>query len=88
MRRDWTVIVIGLCFAAVATVLVVVSIPERLPSCEAVSGNIDGTGGDPCGDGLQAWSPRSLPAGVVAGVLYAIAIPAIAIGARRRRIER
>ena len=87
MKRDWTVIAIGLVFAVVATVLIAVALPDRLPSCHAVPGSIDGTGGQPCGDGLKAWGPQSLVGAVIACVLYVIAIAAIAIGARRRPVE-
>jgi hypothetical protein len=34
------------------------SLPDRLPPRDAVSGNIDGTGAEPCGDGLAAWPPQ------------------------------
>jgi ABC-type Fe3+ transport system permease subunit len=87
MKRDWTVIAIGLCFAAVAILLVVLSWPDRLPSCDAFRDSIDGTGGEECGDGLEAWTGRSLAAAVIACVLAVIAVAAIAIGARRRPVE-
>jgi hypothetical protein len=88
MKRDWTVIAIGLCFAVVATLLVVLSWPDRLPSCDEFRGSIDGTGGEECGDGLRAWTGRSLAAAVLACILGVIAVTAIAIGARRRPVDR
>ena len=87
MKRDWTVIAIGLCFAVVATLLVVLSWPDRLPSCDAFRGSIDGTGGEECGDGLKAWTSQALAGTVIGCVLYVVAIAALAMGVRRRPIE-
>jgi hypothetical protein len=87
MKRDRTVIAIGLCCAAVATLLVVLSWPQRLPSCDAFRGSIDGTGGEECGDGLNAWTSQALAGAVIGCVLYVVAIAAIAVGMRRRPIE-
>ena len=81
-------IAIGLCFAAVATLLVVVSLPHRLPSCEAMPPSSMDGGGGPCGDGLDAWTPEALAGAVIGGVFYVMALAAIVVGGRRRPVAK
>jgi hypothetical protein len=89
MKRDWTVIAVGLCFAAVATLLVLLSPPHRLPSCDAGSGgSIDGTGGAPCGGGLGAWTSEALAGVLIGGVLYILALAAVVVVGRRQPATR
>jgi hypothetical protein len=84
MRRDWTAIAVGLGLAAVAVALLLLSLPDALPSCESVTGNIDGTGGTPCGGGLD-WDGQSIVGTVVASVMGLLAVVGVALGLRGRR---
>jgi hypothetical protein len=83
MRRDWTAIAAGLGLAAVAVALLLLSLPDSLPSCESVTGNIDGGGGTPCGSGFD-WDGQSIVGTVVASFLGVLAVVGVALGLRRR----
>jgi hypothetical protein len=82
MRRDWTAIAIGVAFLILAGVLLVLWLPEALPSCPSVTGNIDGAGGTPCGSGLD-WDAQSIAGVVVAALCAVLALTSFALGLRR-----
>jgi hypothetical protein len=83
MKRDWTAVAAGLGFAVVAVALFVLSIPDTLPSCDSVTGNIDGTGGTPCGSGL-VWDAQSIVGTVLASFFGLLAVIGLGIGVRGR----
>lgn len=86
--RDWPVLVLGVVLGAVAVVLVVVARAQilELPTCDSISGNIDGTGGSPCRDGLEvaSWPNDALVPLAASVPLVAMAVVALALGRRRR----
>jgi hypothetical protein len=69
--------------AAAAAALLLLSLPDALPSCESVTGNIDGAGGTPCGSGLD-WDSQSIVGTVVASVLGLLAVTGVGLGLRGR----
>ena len=73
----------GLGLAAVAVALLLLSFPDSLPSCESVTGNIDGTGGTPCGRGLD-WGPQSVVGTVLGSLFGLLAMIGVGMGLRRR----
>lgn len=58
MQLRWFTLVAFFVFAALVVALVTLSLPEHLPACESIGGNIDGTAGEPCGSG-RAWTPQA-----------------------------
>ena len=69
--------------AAVAAALLLLSLPDALPSCGSVTGNIDGAGGTPCGHGLDCDS-QSVVGTVVASILALLAVIGVGLGLRGR----
>jgi hypothetical protein len=84
MRRDWIAAAAGLGLALVAVALLLLSFPDALPSCDSVSGNIDGTGGTPCGSRLD-WDSQSIVGTVLASFLGLLAVIGVGLGLRSRR---
>ena len=84
MRRDWTAIAIGVAFLVLAGVLLVLWLPEALPPCRPVTGNVatDGDHGAACGSGLD-WDAQSIAGVVVAALCAALALTSVALGLRR-----
>ena len=74
----------GAAFASLAAVLAVLALPDSLPSCVSVRGNVDGTGGTACGTGLD-WDAQSVAGVVVAAVCGLIPAICFALGLRGSR---
>ena len=69
--------------AALAAALLLLSLPDALPSCQSVTGNIDGDGGTPCGHGLD-WDSQAVVGTVVAFVLALAGLIGVGLGLRGR----
>jgi hypothetical protein len=67
-----------------AVALLLLSFPGALSSCDSVTGNIDGTGGTPCGSGLD-WDSQSIVGTVLASFLGLPAVIGVGLGLRGRR---
>jgi hypothetical protein len=87
VRREWGAIAAGMALVAVAAALVLLSLPDPLPSCRSVTGNIDGTGGTPCGHGLD-WDSQNVVGTVVASVLALAGAIGVGLGLRQHRGRR